>query len=192
MPSDKPVRTIDARSLRALAHPLRVRMLDSLRLDGPATSSRLAEEFGENTGTVSWHLRNLAEHGFIEEDVDRGTKRERWWRAVEGSHVLHTSEMRKDPEARGAVEIYLQELVREAHQKTLGYISQEWPTPWEKAGLLGNWDDLRLPPEQLRAMNAELMAVIEKYTAPRDAEPAPGSLPVTVQIQSFPRSEGRS
>ncbi|GAA1353976.1 winged helix-turn-helix domain-containing protein [Streptomyces beijiangensis] len=192
MPSEKPVRTIDARSLRALAHPLRVRMLDSLRLDGPATSSRLAEEFGENTGTVSWHLRNLAEHGFIEEDVDRGTKRERWWRAVEGTHVLHTSEMRKDPEARGAVDVYLQELVRESHQKVVAYISHDWSAEWEQAGLLGNWDDLRLTPTQLKALNAELMSVILKHYPPEDAEPAPGSLPVSVQLQSFPRQEGRA
>ncbi|MEV0096633.1 helix-turn-helix domain-containing protein [Streptomyces sp. NPDC050738] len=191
MPSEKPVRTIDARSLRALAHPLRVRMLESLRLNGPATSSKLAEEFGENTGTVSWHLRNLAEHGFIEEEVDRGTKRERWWRAVEGTHVLHSSEMRKNPESRAAVDLYLQEMVREVNEKLTTYLAQDWPVEWERSWLLGNWDDLRLTPEQVDALNAELTGVIEKYTSPKGAEPEPGALPVSVQLQTFPRHEGR-
>ncbi|WP_329117029.1 winged helix-turn-helix domain-containing protein [Streptomyces sp. NBC_01465] len=192
MSKDKPVRTIDARSLRALAHPLRVRMLDSLRLDGPATSSRLAAEFGENTGTVSWHLRNLAEHGFIEEDVDRGTKRERWWKAVSSTHVLHSSDMRKDPESRGALEVYLQEMLRELHAKVDAYITEDWSEEWERAGQLGNWDDLRLTPVQLRSLNDELMAAIERYYPPEGTEPEPGSLPVSVQIQAFPRREGRN
>ncbi|MCX4551235.1 winged helix-turn-helix domain-containing protein [Streptomyces sp. NBC_01387] len=192
MASNKPVRNIDTRSLRALAHPLRVRIMESLRRDGPATSTRLAEEFGESTGTVSWHLRNLAEHHFIVEETERGTKRERWWRAVDDRQVLDSAELAKDPAARGAFTLYVQELLQLHFQRAAGFAAQEWPPGWERAGTLSNWDDLRLTPEQLRALNDELMAVIDKYYPAPGEEPEPGALPVSVQLQSFPRIERKN
>ncbi|GAB3498637.1 winged helix-turn-helix domain-containing protein [Amycolatopsis cihanbeyliensis] len=73
---------LDARSLRGLAHPLRVRILGLLRTEGPATSARLAKRLTEDSGNISWHLRRLANTGFITEETDFGTRRERWWRAV--------------------------------------------------------------------------------------------------------------
>ncbi|WP_327297690.1 MULTISPECIES: winged helix-turn-helix domain-containing protein [unclassified Streptomyces] len=193
MASHKPVRTIDARSLRALAHPLRVRIMESLRRDGPATSTTLAEEFGESTGTVSWHLRQLAENRFIEEDVERGTKRERWWRAVEDHQVLHTAQLSKeDPSARVTADAYVQELIQLYFQRASAYAAQEWPAEWESAGTIANWDDLRLTPARLRELNDELMAVVDKYYPAEGEASAPGSLPISIQIQSFARHEGRS
>lgn len=77
----------DPTALKALAHPLRLRMLGLLRIDGPATASGLAERMGLNSGATSYHLRQLAQHGFIEEDQQRGSRRDRWWRA---SHEMTT------------------------------------------------------------------------------------------------------
>ena len=71
----------DATALKALAHPLRLRMLGMLRIEGPATATGLAGRLGLNSGATSYHLRQLAQHGFIEEDVSRGSHRDRWWRA---------------------------------------------------------------------------------------------------------------
>src|SRR5215212_5276227 len=73
---------LDARSLRGIAHPVRVRILTSLREDGPATATGLAGRLGESTGSTSYHLRQLAEYGFVAEDTGRGVGRELWWRAV--------------------------------------------------------------------------------------------------------------
>jgi DNA-binding transcriptional ArsR family regulator len=79
----------DSTSLKALAHPLRLRMLGILRIEGPATASGLAARLGLNSGATSYHLRQLALHGFIEEDEGRGSRRDRWWRARhESTHVL--------------------------------------------------------------------------------------------------------
>ena len=74
------VYTDGATALKALAHPVRMRMLGLLRLDGPATATRLAERLGLNSGATSYHLRQLALHGFIEEEP-RASRRDRWWRA---------------------------------------------------------------------------------------------------------------
>ena len=65
-------RVIDAASLKALAHPLRVELFDRLAMLGPATASQLADALGESSGATSYHLRQLARHAFIEEDPERG------------------------------------------------------------------------------------------------------------------------
>jgi DNA-binding transcriptional ArsR family regulator len=71
----------DIEELRALAHPMRQRILRRLHEDGPATSTTLARDLGENSGITSYHLRLLAEHDFVREVAGRGKGRERWWEA---------------------------------------------------------------------------------------------------------------
>src|SRR3954453_1384634 len=80
-PLEPAVQVTDVRALRALAHPLRTRLLAHLRLNGPATASRLGRAVGESSGATSYHLRQLATYGFVEEVEGRGSARERWWRA---------------------------------------------------------------------------------------------------------------
>ncbi|MEU8549154.1 helix-turn-helix domain-containing protein [Streptomyces roseoverticillatus] len=185
----KPERRIDARSLRGLAHPLRMRIFELLSLDGPATATGLSERLGESTGTVSWHLRHLAEHGFIEEETGRGTKRERWWRRVRTANRLDTADFRDDPDSRGALSVYLHELTQQHFSRVTHYFTEEWDDRWRNAGTVSDWSNLRLTPDQLAALNADLMAVIARHTPAPDAEPAPDALPVVVQLQSFPRKE---
>ncbi|WP_433342133.1 winged helix-turn-helix domain-containing protein [Streptomyces sp. CA-253872] len=184
----KPTRRIDARSLRGLAHPLRMSLLEALGLDGPATATVLAARLGENTGTVSWHLRQLAEHGFIEEETGRGTKRERWWRQAEVTNNLRTADFREDPESRGALSVYLHELTRQYFQRVSAYVTEDWDETWRAAGTVSDWAGMRMTPAQLAALNAELMAVIARHTPAGDVEPDPEALPVVVQLQSFPRA----
>ncbi len=85
----------DPTALKALAHPVRLRMLGMLRVDGPATATQLAARLGLNSGATSYHLRQLAQYGFIE-DAPGPSRRDRWWRA---SHEL-TSVL--ETEAEGA------------------------------------------------------------------------------------------
>ncbi len=72
----------DVTQLKALSHPLRLRMLGLLRTHGPATASQVARRLGLNSGATSYHLRQLATHGFVEEAPELGTKRDRWWQAT--------------------------------------------------------------------------------------------------------------
>jgi hypothetical protein len=67
---------------RTLANPLRRRMLGHLREHGEANSTSLARALGESTGTTSYHLRKLAEQGFVAEIPEMSHGRERWWRAL--------------------------------------------------------------------------------------------------------------
>jgi DNA-binding transcriptional ArsR family regulator len=72
----------DIEALRAFVHPLRLRLLSLLRVDGPATASGLARRLGESSGSTSYHLRQLARFGFVEDDPQQTSKRERVWRAA--------------------------------------------------------------------------------------------------------------
>ena len=179
------MRRIDARSLRGLAHPLRMRILEALELDGPATSTTLSARLGESTGTISWHLRLLAEHGYIEEEPDRGTKRERWWRVPAGQTVLNPAEFRDDPETSGALKVYLQQLVEQYYARVQNYVDENWSGEWQHAAELSDWRDLRLTPEELVALNNELKQVIDRYTATKSTDE--NAKQVIVQLQSFPR-----
>jgi DNA-binding transcriptional ArsR family regulator len=80
-----PHRVSNAQELRALAHPLRLRLLEELVVNDPAidtaTATELAERVGESPANCSWHLRQLAKYGYIEE-APGGVGRERRWRAV--------------------------------------------------------------------------------------------------------------
>jgi DNA-binding transcriptional ArsR family regulator len=68
-----------AEMLRGIAHPLRVRLLDLLREDGPSTATRLAERTGQSSGATSYHLRQLAAYGFVVEEA-RGPRTCGPWR----------------------------------------------------------------------------------------------------------------
>lgn len=180
------VRRLDARSLRGLAHPLRMRILDILRLDGPSNSTQLAERVGESTGTVSWHLRQLAHHGFIEEDPGRGNQRERWWRAPSRTEVVDTAELGDDVASRTAVAGYVEELLRWSFGRVSRHLRSDLPPEWRTAGTVSEWTELRLTAGQLAALTDELTQVVERHMAAASKESSPGSLPVVVQLQAFP------
>ncbi|GAB3073738.1 helix-turn-helix domain-containing protein [Intrasporangium mesophilum] len=77
--SFNPRRLATSNELRALSHPLRLDILEQLTLRGPMTASDLGAALGETPANCSWHLRKLAEHGFVEETGD-GLGRRRPWR----------------------------------------------------------------------------------------------------------------
>ncbi|MFI1580183.1 ArsR/SmtB family transcription factor [Embleya sp. NPDC020630] len=179
-------RRIDARSLRALAHPLRMRLLEMLRLDGPATGTHLAARVGESTGTVSWHLRHLAEHGFIEDAPDRGTRRERWWRAVVDPSDLRTTDFRTDPETRGALDVYMRESFRQQGERLIESFgdAEEMGPEWVNARTASDWSGVRLTADQLAELNRRVVDLIHQAT--RGPE-QPGAATVVLQFHSFPR-----
>lgn len=75
-----PVRGPEA--LKAFAHPLRMAIYDYLTLHGSATATQVGRHLGESSGQTSYHLRQLARHGIVEDDPAHPGGRERWWRPV--------------------------------------------------------------------------------------------------------------
>lgn len=170
-------------ALRALAHPVRLRLLGLLRIDGPSTATRLAERLGLNSGATSYHLRQLAQHGFVAEDTERGNSRDRWWRAVHQS--THTRSDAPDVEARDATDAFIQAAVvvdteflqRAVEDRQL--LSEEWRRTTSHSDWL-----LDLTPERAYELKQRLNEVIEVYA---NDEPAEGTAQVMLQMHLFPR-----
>ena len=86
--------------LRAMSHPLRIRLLEALARHGSATASQLARELGESSGATSYHLRVLAKAKLIEEDPEQPSGRERRWRDL--SVFVGVRRGSEDPTERAA------------------------------------------------------------------------------------------
>ncbi|MFC8232066.1 ArsR/SmtB family transcription factor [Streptomyces sp. NPDC057284] len=165
---------LDAKGLRALAHPVRVQLVGLLRKYGPSTATRLAERLGVNSGTASYHLRQLGAAGFVQEDTERGNARERWWRSVHQRTWFNDPNLAdREPEAALA---YLQSVAATYSlrtQQTLNEL-QTMPRAWRDNFDMSNWA-LLLTPEETAALNQELRDVIARYRSdtPEAAASAP-------------------
>ena len=189
---DLAVQVTDVRALRALSHPLRSRLLGQLRLHGPATASRLGRAVGESSGSTSYHLRQLAAYGFVEEVEGQGTARERWWRARHRMTSWRAGELL--PQEGGAqveeemtrLQIDQQARVLDAWHEQKEQLGQAWTD----AASLNDYG-LRLTPGQARELAGELNATLVRWMAdhPGDAEPVEGSEQVCVLLDLVPLRE---
>jgi DNA-binding transcriptional ArsR family regulator len=177
--------TPSAAGLRTLSHPTRLRMLRLLRLEGPATATRLAQQLKLNTGATSYHLRQLAEHGFIEEDTARGDARDRWWRAAhESTHAVLTACSDDEAETN---EAYLRSVTLLYTETLMQYADERryLPLPWQEASTTSDWL-LRLTPTRAEQLLDALVQVIEQWTEEDDPE-AEGVASFVVNLNAFPR-----
>jgi DNA-binding transcriptional ArsR family regulator len=176
--------TPSAAGLRALSHPTRLKILGRLRIEGPATATQLAQELTLNTGATSYHLRQLAEHGFIEEDSERGDARDRWWRAAhESTHANLDAASEEDADSS---EAYLHTVALMYTETLMQYAGERrfLPEPWREASTISDWH-VRLTPERADELVAALIRVIEDFRAD-DAE-TPGTADFVVNLNAFPR-----
>lgn len=171
-------------ALKGLAHPLRLKLLAELNARGSATASQLGSAFGESSGSTSYHLRQLHRHGFVEEDVEQGTGRERVWIPRRGGWSLPALDLAADPANAAAVDLVLQAELQTDQQRMLDVLARagSWPRAWRDATVRrGTY--VALDPEQLAAMQVELNEVIDRY---RDEEPGTGARRVSVVYQLVP------
>ncbi|MFX4292555.1 ArsR/SmtB family transcription factor [Streptomyces bohaiensis] len=163
---------LDARSLRAVAHPRRLRMLGELRRHGPSTATRLAAKLGINTGSASYHLRQLADVGLVAEDPAEGTSRERWWRAAHEMTRFDDRELLvQEPEASMA---YIQaiESFYTARLRSGVEAYQDMPREWQQVFTMSDVS-LRLTLAEGEQLRDELAEVLARYrwedpNAPRE------------------------
>ncbi|MEU7999020.1 winged helix-turn-helix domain-containing protein [Micromonospora sp. NPDC049060] len=182
---------LDNRQVRVLAHPLRLRLLGTLRADGPATATTLAEKLDTNTGATSYHLRQLAEVGLVTEDLDRGTGRQRWWRAAHDMSNFEPTDFDDDPDARAAVQWIQADQVRLLAEQSERWMAAEhgYTRAWRDAAGMSD-SLLRIGPARLQALNDELWRLLERY---RDEQvpDEPEAEPVHVFLAAYPRVEGK-
>jgi DNA-binding MarR family transcriptional regulator len=181
--------------LKALSHPVRLQMLGLLRVDGPATATTLAAQVGINTGAASYHLRQLAQHGFIEDAPERGNARDRWWQATHQSTLAGNTADTDDE--RQTIDAYLQSVAVVYTQNLQAAIE-------ERAGLSDAWrlastfSDyyLRLTPSKARALTQrmhEMLREVHESTidveSGKDADAGEDVADFVVQFSAYPRPQ---
>ena len=183
-PQERRIHHLNARSLRGLAHPLRMELLNTLRRQGPATASMLAERLGESSGATSYHLRQLATHGFVEDAPERGKGRERWWQAA--NHGVAFDEnlfADTDPAVRGAADTYLHEVATTHARELSTWVGtrEDWLPNWSRSTDMSDWT-VRLTPERTHELVEKMHELLESYAD----EDAPEAEQVRFHLHAFP------
>jgi DNA-binding transcriptional ArsR family regulator len=159
--------------LKALAHPLRQRLYGLLLRLGPQPVTALAKRLDTDPGLVSYHLRELARGGFAEEAPELARdRRERWYRASDDGNSWSSADFRT-PEARAVATTVQAQMVADQFERLRAYqqIGDSWGDGWAEAATNTN-AYLRLTPDELRALSADLLEVLARYKklAPKPAD----------------------
>ncbi|MGI5485328.1 winged helix-turn-helix domain-containing protein [Microtetraspora malaysiensis] len=172
---------------KALANPVRQRILRELEILGEATSTVLADRLGITTGGTSYNLRVLAEHGFVEEVPNRGRGRERWWRLSRLS-VRFPVLSQQSAELRAAIE-KLNELWLTEDMETFARFQM-------RRERMGEWSDalpysrgsVRLSLDELSDFFEEYLALLKRYQRAPDETPQ-GARTMLTRFIAFPDPE---
>jgi DNA-binding transcriptional ArsR family regulator len=187
-----PQRTVqlsNPRALRALAHPIRLELISLLRRGGPLTATQAGERIGESAASCSFHLRQLAKYGLVEE-AGGGRGRERPWRATAIS--TEWAARGGDDEADAAGAMLTRVVVERYFQSVLAWLDRR---PLEDAGWVeaaGVGDAIAwMTPDELREVEGRIRALLEPYVK-RLGEPgalAAGARAVNIIGLAFPLPE---
>jgi len=156
----------DPRTLRGIAHPLRATLLYELYARGSATATTLAEAAGQPVNSVSFHLRQLAKYGLIEDDPDAGGQprtdaRQRWWRpaATDGLRV-EEKELSRTAEGRASLAVFHRTAVQHWQALVTRFFSRHEDTGevWAASDV-----PMLLTDEEAKACSEEVLAVLRRW-----------------------------
>ena len=173
----------DAQTMRALAHPVRMELLDLMRREGEITASRAAEALRESPGNMSWHLQTLAKYGFVEE-TGQGKGRSRPWRLVVRDNSFSVDI--DDPAAGTAGEVLVNQFVARAVEKQRRWLAERgtYPKQWREDGAFLSGNVTYLTPKEVTHIAEEIVAIFQRYAERDEPDKRPeGALPV--QLTAF-------
>jgi len=189
MAKQRTVTLTDPKALRAMAHPTRLELIGLLRRGGPLTATQAAEQIGESPASCSFHLRQLAKYGLVEE-AGGGRGRQRPWRATAISTewpVIADSE-----ETRAAGEMLSRVVVERYFESAVEWLERQpsEPSEWAEAALFGD-ALVYMTVAELREVEARIRELFEPFLqrledgAPREE----GARTVSVIALAFPLAE---
>ena len=178
----------DPLAMRALAHPVRVALVELLSVIDTLTATQASELLGESPANCAFHLRTLAKYGFVQE-AGGGRGRERPWKAADRHITISTKQ--DDPRAATAAgalsQAWLEHWIERARQV---YGSSSALPGWESAT---GWSrgSVFLTPEETSDLRGQMRRLLEPYEG-RKSSPAlrpPGALPVEWTVFNAPVAE---
>ncbi len=182
---DREVREVrDSKVLAAMSHPLRRRLLDVLRVDGPSTASVLAEKTGQAVGNVSHHLKVLAASELVEEAPELARdRRERWWRKVGYAVSWSPSDFPDDPVAAAAESLALERQVSMARQ---WFAEREtYPEQWHRAAFANDsW--ARLSVAEMAELEEKILSLVREYSDRQEPDDGQERRPVFITSRAVP------
>ena len=186
-------RITDLAALKVFTHPLRVELWHALRTAETATASQLAERGDEAVSLVSYHLRKMAEHGFIQQvDGRGGDGRERWWRLTdERAFTFRTSDFDDRPEGSAVAQEVTRLLLKRRSERYAAFLDQRaaWTREWSDAAF-SQEHTAWLTPAELAEFEGEIAELAERWAERgRSAEAAgetDGREHVALHFYGFP------
>src|SRR5215469_9705783 len=152
----------DPTAIRALAHPIRLDLLELLGAVGPATAARCGRILGVSQASCSFHLRQLAKYGFVEDAGPSRDKRERLWRVTDPRMTV-----RLESGDDTIVRQQLERLVVEREMTAiLGYVDRrdgDFPAWQRKAGIMTSV--VAMSPDEAADLKAKWSALLEPFVA---------------------------
>ncbi len=188
--ADNLVRQVsDARVLAALTHPLRRRLLDMLKVNGPSTVGLLAERSGEAVGNVSHHVGVLAKALLVEQVPELARdRRERWWRLTSTEVRWARTDFEASPAAEAVADAagsLMLDRQMECVRTWLGRRTN-YPQEWRDGCSVSTEAWLLLTPSEAREFGAQLVALFETWSARPDPDDGQMREPVLVFGHSVP------
>ncbi|MFC8226161.1 ArsR/SmtB family transcription factor [Streptomyces sp. NPDC057287] len=180
----------DPQAMRALAHPVRLAILDRLRRHGPATATELAPDVGATPSVTSWHLRHLASFGLVRDSEPGPDRRRRRWETAAHGFRFETPQDEADEEGRSAARLLSQQMfLRHADLPSRWAAEVEPGLGPEWAGQAGLASTrLVVSAEELAAIEDGIERVLAPYiTRDPDERPADGRF---VQLLRYVLPEG--
>jgi predicted ArsR family transcriptional regulator len=191
-PTRRTIDLTDPRALRAVAHPVRLALVGLLRREGPLTATRAGSLIGESPTTCSFHFRQLAKYGLVEE-AGGGRGRERPWRAT--AAFTRWPSVSREPAVAAAAELLTRVVVERYFESILRWLEQRSADAdeWQEAARLGD-TMLYLTAGELAELGRALEALAEPYverTANPELRPEGARLVSFLRI-AFPAPDPRA
>jgi DNA-binding transcriptional ArsR family regulator len=177
-------RVENPRTIRALAHPARLAILDALSTGRELTATECAELTGLSPSATAYHLKFLERYGMVETAPHRADRRERPWRTT-GRRTEVDIDV-STPERASAAAALVGALIDATRVIAVEFTEGDHDEPEEWRDAVLDNSDLWLAPDEFKRISKELAAVLEPYQGRRpDARPA-GSRQVKVMTIVVP------
>ncbi|MFG2372646.1 ArsR/SmtB family transcription factor [Streptomyces sp. NPDC048504] len=179
----------DPKAMRALAHPVRLAILERLQRHGPATASRLSPHVGATPSVTSWHLRHLAGFGLVR-DAEGGTdRRERRWAAVARGFRFEAPD---DEEGRSAARVLSGELFAQAADLPLRWLTETEPELEPEWTRLAGANNTRIvvTSDELAALKDAFEELIAPYVVRDPDRRPPDGRGVRLLMYALPEAPG--